>query len=85
MQSVHANEQEPSMRIELNAATLQLARGQVLRLADAAGRTLCSTGGAVWVTEDELRNDVVLEAGACHRLRGSALVQALSPATFSLA
>jgi hypothetical protein len=73
------------MRIELNAGTLQLARGQVLRLADAEGRTVCSTGGAIWITEDERRSDVVLQGGACHRLRGSALVQALSPATVSLA
>lgn len=73
------------MRIELNAATLQLARGQVLRLADADGRTVCSTGGAILVTEDDRQSDVVLQEGACHRLRGSALVQALSPATFSLA
>jgi hypothetical protein len=74
------------MRIELNTANLQLARGQVLRLDEAAGRTVCSTDGALWITEDNApRKDVVLEAGACHRLAGSALVQALSPATLSLA
>lgn len=73
------------MRIELKAATLQLARGQVLRLAEAAGRTVCSTAGAVWITEDDAHKDVVLQPGACHRLAGSALVQALSPATVSLA
>jgi hypothetical protein len=74
------------MRIELNTARLELARGQVLKLNDASGRTVCSTAGALWITEDDApRRDVVLEAGACHRLAGSALVQALSPATLSLA
>lgn len=73
------------MRIELKAATLSLARGQVLRLRDAAGRTVCASDGALWVTEDHEHKDVVLQAGGCHRLGGSALVQALGPATLSLA
>lgn len=73
------------MRIEMNSATLKLARGQLLRLDDATGRTVCSTQGAIWVTEDLARKDIVLEPGGCHQLHGSALVQALSPATFSLA
>jgi len=74
------------MHIELKAGTLQLARGQVLRLDDdAIGRTVCSNDGAIWVTEDADRKDIVLEAGGCYRLNGGALVQALTPATFSLA
>jgi len=73
------------MHIEMTSGTLQLARGQVLRLDDAGGHTVCSTDGAIWVTEDASRKDVVLEAGGCYRLNGSALVQALTPATFSLA
>lgn len=73
------------MRIEARTATLQLARGQILRVADAIGRTVCSTEGAIWITEDGNVQDIVLQDGACHRLRGDALVHALSPATFSLA
>ena len=72
------------MRIEASTATLQLARGQILRVADAVGRTVCSTGGALWITEDGNIEDIVLQEGACHRLRPSALVHALSPATVSL-
>lgn len=72
------------MRIDITAGTLQLARGQVLRLGAAAGHTVCSSSGALWVTEDDARKDVVLEPGSCYRLRGSALVQALTPATLSL-
>ena len=73
------------MRIEMTSGSLTLAQGQLLRLGDAAGRTVCSTDGAIWVTEDNARKDVVLEPGGCYRLHGSALVQALSAATFSLA
>ncbi len=73
------------MHIELSKATLQLARGQVLRLDDAAGHVVCSADGAIWVTEDGTRKDVVLEPGACHRLVRGALVQALTPATLSVA
>lgn len=72
------------MRIETSTATLQLARGQILRVADAIGRTVCSTDGALWITEDGKLEDIVLQKGACHRLRASALVHALSPATFSV-
>lgn len=73
------------LRIEMNTGTLHLAKGQLLRLADADGHTVCSADGAIWVTEDGSREDVVLQAGSCHRLSAGALVQALSPATLSLA
>lgn len=73
------------MNLQLESATLQLARGQVLRLEDAAGRTVKSETGAVWVTEDLLQTDVVLQAGDSYRLHGSALVQALGRTTLSLA
>lgn len=73
------------MNIEMKAGTLRLERGQVLKLGDANGRTVCSTDGAIWVTEDKARKDVVLEPGNCYRLSGGALVQALTQATLSLA
>lgn len=73
------------MNIEMKAGTLRLDRRQVLKLGDANGHTVCSIDGAIWVTEDEGRKDVVLEPGNCHRLSGGALVQALTQATISLA
>ncbi|HXZ51209.1 MAG TPA: DUF2917 domain-containing protein [Burkholderiales bacterium] len=73
------------MRIELDADRLRLSGGQTLKLRDGTGGTICCSAGTVWVTEEHQPRDVVLEAGACHRLsqRGVALVQALGDATVS--
>lgn len=76
------------MRIELKTAgPVCLADGQTLRVLDAAGTTLVCNEGTLWVTEENQPRDFVLEAGACVRLKraGLTLIQALSPASFSLA
>jgi DUF2917 family protein len=85
MRFPHAQDKEWAMRIELDADKLRLARGQTLRLRDGAGGTICCRAGTVWVTEEHQPRDVLLEAGACHRLsqRGVALVQALGDALVS--
>ena len=55
------------MRIELEPGALRLARGQTLKLTDALGSTICCNEGAVWITEENVPKDVVLEAGHCYR------------------
>ena len=76
------------MRIELrNAGPVQLADGQTLRVVDAAGATVTCKEGTVWVTEENQPRNLVLEAGACVRLKraGLTLISALSPAKLSIA
>ncbi len=76
------------MRIELrNAGAVHLGDGQTLRVMDGAGTTVMCKEGTVWVTEENQQRDVVLEAGACVRLKraGLTLIQALSPATLTIA
>jgi len=75
------------MRLELDANSLRLGRGQTLKLRDAAGGTICCRAGTLWVTEENQPRDVLLEAGACHRFsrHGVALVQALGEALVSFA
>jgi hypothetical protein len=75
------------MTLELNAAGLRLARGQTLKLRDSVGSTICAHEGAVWITEENSRKDVVLENGACYRIDrpGLTLVQAFADASVSLA
>jgi len=70
------------MRIELNQGAVRLAPNQTLRVRDAAGTTVCAVEGAVWITEENQEKDIVLEHGACYRLRrsGLALVNALGGA-----
>jgi len=67
------------MRIEMRSGGLRLDRGQVLRLRDGAGATICAREGSVWITEENLARDIVLEPGRCYRLRqpGLAVVNAL--------
>ena len=68
------------MQIELNAGAVTLSPNQTLRVVDGAGRTVCAVDGAVWITEENDPHDVVLEPGACYRLKkaGVALFNALS-------
>lgn len=66
--------------------TINLQRGQFLRVVDGAGSTLTAHGGAVWITEENSARDVVLGEGRSMRLRrsGVALVEAFSDASISL-
>lgn len=67
------------MRIELESGGLRLDPGQILRLRDGVGSTICAREGSVWITEENLPRDIVLEPGNCYRLRqpGLAVVHAL--------
>ncbi len=75
------------MHIELQPGALRLARGQTLKVTDALGSTVRCAEGSVWITEEDVPRDVVLEAGAAYRLSrsGLALVHALGDATVALA
>ena len=75
------------MKIEVQPGALKLARGQTLKVTDALGSTICCSQGSVWITEENMRKDVVLEAGGCYQLRraGLALVHAFGDATVALA
>jgi len=74
------------MKIEFASGALQLARGQLLRVRDAAGSVICARSGTLWITEEDSRKDVVLEPGACFRLArpGLVLVQAVADAALTL-
>ena len=67
------------MKIELNSGAVRLNANQTLRLREAAGSTVCALEGSVWITEENQPRDIVLEKGACYRLRhaGVAIVNAL--------
>ncbi len=75
------------MKLEIQSGAVRLARGQTLKLRDGVGSTICAREGTVWITEENSRKDVVLEAGACFRVDrpGLTLVQAFADASVSLA
>jgi hypothetical protein len=75
------------MKLEIASAGLRLARGQTMKLTDGAGSTICAREGAVWITEENSRKDIVLEPGSCYRIGnpGLTLVQAFADAQVSLA
>jgi hypothetical protein len=87
MHYAHVRDKEAAMRIELQPGALRLARGQTLRVRDALGSTVCCNEGTVWITEENVQRDVVLEAGHCYRLRrkGLALVHAFGDAALAFA
>ena len=67
------------MRIELQSGGLRLPRGQSLKVLDGAGSTVRALEGSVWITEENMRRDVVREPGNTYRLRnrGLAILHAL--------
>jgi hypothetical protein len=74
------------MKLEIASGALQLARGQTLKIQDAVGSTICAREGTVWITEENSRNDVVLEPGNCFRVArpGLTIVQAFADSSVSL-
>jgi hypothetical protein len=67
------------MQVEFQAGAVKLAANQTLKVRDAVGTTVCAVEGSVWITEENQPKDIVLERGACYRLkeRGLAIVNAL--------
>jgi hypothetical protein len=76
-----------AMRIELRSGALQLKRGQLLKVVDGAGSTVCAQNAAVWITEENRPRDIVVEPGRCYRLsqRGVAVIEALGETAVSFA
>lgn len=74
------------MRTPLHSEIVDLATGRLLRLEDPRGVVLSCLEGAVWITHDGDRNDIVLERGASYRfVRKGAIVHPLFPARIALA
>lgn len=74
------------MNIDLQTSTLTLARDGLIALREAAGTRVSCETGALWITEDHERGDVILEAGqSCTIDRtGLTLIMALEPASLRL-
>ena len=64
----------------------RLARGTLVRVRDAAGSTVSAQAGTVWITEENIRRDVLLRPGQSFRPRGSglAIVEAWTDAAITL-
>ena len=66
------------MKLELQSAGLRLDAGQMLKVRNGAGSTVCALEGSVWITEENQPRDVVLEPGRCYRLRQPGLAQVVA-------
>ena len=62
-----------------NAAEISVARGEIVRLNDAAGSVIRVREGLLWITQDGESADHLLPAGTSFRIerRGLTLVSAL--------
>jgi len=67
------------MQLELDRGPIRLARRQIVRIREGAGRRICVREGVVWITEASEPSDIVLQRGACYSLKrdGLALVTGL--------
>ena len=70
------------MRVEFKSGAVKLGPNQTLKVVDGEGSTVCAVEGAVWITEENQSRDIVLERGACYKLRhrGLAIVNPLGGA-----
>ena len=67
------------MKLEFSKGAVKLGPNDTLRVLDGAGSTVCALEGTVWITEENHPRDIVLQGGACYRLRhrGLAIVNSL--------
>ena len=67
------------MKLEMKAGNVKLGPNQTLRVVDGVGTTVCAVEGSGWITEENQPKDIVLQPGACYRLRqrGIAIVNSL--------
>jgi hypothetical protein len=56
-------QKEPTMSLRLADATLDLLAHEVVPLHDAEGLAVTCLAGAVWITQADDPDDIVLEAG----------------------
>lgn len=70
------------MKLELNKGAVKLGPNQTLKVVDGAGSTVTAVEGAIWITEENRPNDIVLTPGGQYTLRerGTALVNSLGGA-----
>ena len=68
------------MHIELKSGAVRLGPNQALKVLDGAGSTLRALEGSVWITEENGRQDVILQPGGCYRVEtpGLTVVQAFA-------
>jgi hypothetical protein len=77
--------QDPTNRTTANGTTALEKKG-LLKIEHALGRRVCCEAGAVWITLDGDRRDVVLEAGQVFVSDRNAtmVITGLDPATISI-
>lgn len=62
------------MIIDTGLSSLEMRRGDTLRLEDAHGATISCANGSVWVTRDGDSRDMILSAGQKARIDGPGMV-----------
>ncbi len=75
------------MIIDTSLSSLEMRRGDVLRLDEAQGATVVCGAGTIWVTRDGEPADHVLSAGEQLRIDGPGrvLIQAFAPSRLTVA
>ena len=65
---------------------IELRHGSVLPLRDSRGARVVCLEGALWITEEDARADVILRPGEAHAIEhdGSTLVQAVDSARIAV-
>ena len=80
---MNANQQQSP---EYLVGCIPLAAGDTLRVVDPRSMLVYVPQGRVWITEERVGDDIVLDAGGWHRLThpGTAVIEAFSPAVLML-
>jgi hypothetical protein len=74
---------EPRMHVELDRPAINLDRNEIAAFENARGARILCTFGALWITLDDDRRDIVLETGESFDVDrdGRVLVMATQPSS----
>lgn len=74
------------MELNTDTAVVELQAGQIITLDDAEGTSVRARCGAVWITEEGIRDDFVLGAGENRVISqgGRTLIQAMETSWISI-
>jgi Protein of unknown function (DUF2917) len=70
---IDRSNQGTAMRIDIFDQAVELGANRTIVLHEARRAEIVCTRGRIWITEDPLRNDIVLEAGKSHMLDADGL------------
>jgi hypothetical protein len=75
-----------AMRVDIERATMELERMQIIRLRGARGVRLACRKGSLWITQEGVARDDFLVPGVCQEIEtdGMVVIEAMLPSSLTI-